>query len=288
MKLLYAFVLIFAVLYTAPACAKAMAIDPAVAYANANRTGGVEYKAGWFGKGETRLHFVEAGTGPLVILYHGFPSYWFSWFDQMEVLKSRYRVVAVDGLGAGFSAKPERLEPYRVEQLAKQLDKLSRHLNGTQRFVLIGHDWGAALAFAYAQTYPKRLNAVIGLSAPPYNLFLDLARNDPVQQARSSYMQRFRALTLDDIRTRKLSDQIAHGAYAELLANGSLTAEQHGLFIKTLSDPATMHSGMNWYRANLPAFDAITPNDRWPRKNRPITVPVLLLWGDRCGARTDG
>lgn len=254
--------------------------DPAVTYANTYRSGDTAYKEGWFGKGDTRLHYVEAGQGPLIILYHGFPSSWFAWFDQMEMLKARYRVVAVDGPGAGLSAKPERLEPYKVERLAKQLDALARHLNGSKRFTLIGHDWGAALAFAYAQAYPKRLNAVIGLSAPPYNLFLDLVATDPEQRRRSQYMQRFRALTLAEIREAKLAPQIAQGAYAGLLANGALSVEEYELFTARLSDPETMNAGMNWYRANIADFAAISSKQHWPRHNRPIKAPTLLLWGD--------
>lgn len=278
MKLFCTLALFIAMLFPTPACAAES--DPAVVYADANRTRDIGYKEGWFGKGDTRLHYVEAGDGPLVILYHGFPSYWFSWFDQMEALKGSYRVVAVDGLGAGLSAKPERLEPYRIKRLAKQLDALARHLNGNKRFTLVGHDWGAALAFAYAQGYPKRLDAVVGLSAPPYNLFLDIVRNDADQQARSQYMQRFRTLTLDDIHERKLGEQIARSSYAGLVASGALNAQEAALFQASVGNPSTINGGMNWYRANLRDFAAISDKDRWPRHNRPIKVPTLLLWGD--------
>jgi epoxide hydrolase 4 len=255
--------------------------DPAVIHANASKSGDIGYHEDWFGKGDSRLHYVEAGKGPLIIFYHGFPSHWYSWFDQMEALKGQYRVVAVDGLGAGRSAKPHGLSPYKVAALAKQLDALARHLNGNRRFILIGHDWGAALGLAYAQAYPNRLDAVIGLSAPPYNLFLDLAAHNAEQQKRSAYMQRFRALTLADVRSKNMGQQIATSAYAELSGSGALSESELALFTKPLSDPETMNGGMNWYRANIREFEAISRADYWPRHNRPITVPTLLLWGDR-------
>jgi epoxide hydrolase 4 len=260
--------------------AQAREPDPAVTYANVHRTGDIEYTEGWCGKGDTRLHYVEAGKGPLVIFYHGFPSTWYSWFDQMEALKGRYRVVAVSALGGAQSGQPESLKPYKVERLAKQLDALARHLNGRERFTLVGHDWGAALAFAYAQAYPERLNGVIGLSAPPYNLFLDLVHSDAEQQARSQYMQRFRSITLADIRERGLASQIAAQAYLGLMPNGWLTQKEHALFINGLADPVAMNGGMNWYRANISEFAQISEKDRWPRHNRPIKVPALLLWGE--------
>jgi hypothetical protein len=92
--------------------------DPAVIYANANREGSIGYTEGYFGAGDTKLHYVEAGSGPLIILYHGFPTFWYSWFDQMEALKADYRVVAVDGLGAGLSAQPQHVTLYKIDKLA--------------------------------------------------------------------------------------------------------------------------------------------------------------------------
>ena len=259
------------------------ASDPAVVHANNIKSGDIAYTEGYFGTGDDRLHYVEAGEGPLVILYHGFPSFWYSWFDQMEALKTSYRVVAVDGLGAGLSAKPETIEPYRVEALAAQIDALARHLNGKKRFTLIGHDWGAALAFAYAQGYPKRLNAVIGLSAPPYNQFLDLVRTSAEQQKRSQYMQLFRTVTLDAIRERKLPEQIWQQSYSDLIARGDITAAEGALFRGALSDPLAINGGMNWYRANMPPICEITPATYWPVDKLPIRVPALLIWGEADG-----
>ena len=112
---LWRFALCAILIAAAPAMA---APDPAVVHANAVRAGGAEYEEGWFGSGDQRLHYVAAGSGPLIIFYHGFPSFWFSWFDQMEALKGRYRVVAVDGLGAGLSAKPADQSAYRIARLA--------------------------------------------------------------------------------------------------------------------------------------------------------------------------
>ena len=270
--------LIACVMLTMPAAARER--DPAVAHANAVKTGPIGYRQGWFGRGDTRLHYVEAGRGPLVILYHGFPSFWYSWFDQMEVLKTRYRVVAVDGLGANLSGKPANLKPYRVAALAQQLDGLARHVNGQRRFTLVGHDWGAALAFAYAQAYPQRLHGVAGISAPPFNLFLDLVRGDAEQQTRSGYMQAFRALTLADITARGVAPQIFDASYHNLIASGALTTAEANLFRTVLSDPATINGGINWYRANIPAFADIGNGDYWPARDVRLTLPTLLIWGN--------
>lgn len=254
--------------------------DPAVTHANNIRTGSIAYKEAYFGSGDNRLHYVEAGHGPLIILYHGFPSFWYSWFDQMEMLKTRYRVVAVDGLGGGMSAKPKQVGAYKVARLAAQIDQLARHLDGEERFILMGHDWGAALAFAYAQAYPKRLSAVIGLSAPPYNQFLDLVRNNPTQQARSGYMQAFKKITRESLAASGTAERIWQQSYSSLIAAGSLSVAEGNLFRRVLTDPETMNGGMNWYRANVPKFSMVSKTDYWPCSNPKIAVPALLVWGN--------
>jgi epoxide hydrolase 4 len=271
---------LFGLLLFASVNLRAEPADPAVLYANSASKDTIRYNEAYFGEGDNRMHYVEAGKGPLVILYHGFPSFWYSWFDQMEELKGRYHVVAVDGLGAGLSAKPDNLDAYRVANLATQIDALATHLNGTRRFTLIGHDWGAALAFAYAQAYPKRLNAVIGMSAPPYNLFLDVVRSNAEQQKRSQYMQLFRAITLNDIRERNLTEQIWRQSYAALIKRGDLTEQEGDLFRAALSDPKAINGGMNWYRANMPPIEEIGDATFWPQPNAKTTVPALLIWGD--------
>jgi epoxide hydrolase 4 len=260
--------------------------DPAVAHANVVRTGPIGYRQGWFGEGETRLHYVEVGQGPLVILVHGFPSFWYSWFDQMEALKATHRVVAVDALGAGLSGRPADLDPYRVERLAAQIDALATSLAGKNRFVLIGHDWGAALAFAFAQAHPERLHAVAGLNAPPYNQFLALLQADPAQQARSGYMQTFRALprgTADAALARRVWQQ----SYSGLVEAGKLTPAEMALFGDALARPGALDGGMNWYRANIPALEALASQPRWPDANARITPPALLVWGGNDRAFVD-
>ena len=89
-----------------------------------------ELKHGYFEHNGINLHYVEAGSGPLIIFYHGFPLFWFSFHHQMNALKTDYRVVAVDGPGVNLSSKPGDLAHYRLPQLAEQLDHLARHLAG--------------------------------------------------------------------------------------------------------------------------------------------------------------
>lgn len=251
----------------------------AIDWANANGQGGLRYRGGDFGEGDERLHYVEAGEGPLVILHHGFPSFWLSMFDQMEALKRCYRVVAVDGLGGGASAKPDSLEPYRIDRLAARIDALARHLSGEARYAFVGHDWGAALGWSMAQAYPERMLAVVAMSAPPTNLFLSLVRDDAEQQQRSGYMQRFRTIDRGMLQSG-IAGRIAAGGYADLAARGHIDTERAALLTAVLSDPATMDGGMNWYRANVPPVDQIEDSAIWPSASATTDIPVLAIWGE--------
>lgn len=257
--------------------------DPALVFANANKAGTIGYTEGYFGTGDNRLHYVEAGQGPLIILYHGFPSFWYSWFDQMEVLKGQYRVVAVDGLGAGLSAKPQNMEPYKLPALSKQLDNLSRHLGGDEKYILIGHDWGSVLALSYAQAYPERLHQVIGMNAPPLNMFLKSLRDSPEQQKRSTYMTRIKETTIDQIRATNGGKRLAQLGYSNLASRGDLSGDEVALFSNAMTDPETAYAMMNWYRANIPAWDEIIEADMWPSPGATIDVPALVIWGEKDG-----
>lgn len=256
-------------------------VDPAVMFANANRVGPIGYREGYFGTGETRMHYVEAGQGPLIILYHGFPSFWYSWFDQMEVLKAQYRVVAVDGLGSGLSAKPQNVEPYKLAALSTQLDDFARHLAGEEKYILIGHDWGSVLALSYAQAFPDRLHKVVGMNAPPLNMFLKFLKDSPEQQKRSTYMTRIKGTTIEQIRATDGGKRLAQLGYSKLAQRGDLNTEEVALFQMAMAEPERAYAMMNWYRANIPAWSDISADDMWPSPDASIDVPALVIWGEQ-------
>ena len=254
-------------------------IDRAVAYANANATGNIYYSEGYFKHAGVTLHYVEAGEGELILFYHGFPSFWFYFYDQMEAFKGRYRVVAVDGLGAGLSDKPDALEHYRAEALAEHVDALAKHLVGEQKFTLIGHDWGGALAMAFAESRPERLRAVASFNAPSMNVFLDLLRYNEAQQKTSTYMAVMRNTPQQAVRDNPPGERIWTQSYGGPLSRGEITEEEYNLFGEALRPAAASNGGFNWYRANVPLPEDITDADYWPNPPRPIEVPALVVWG---------
>ncbi|HZZ51646.1 MAG TPA: alpha/beta hydrolase [Pseudonocardia sp.] len=113
-----------------------------------------------------RIHYVEAGSGPLVLLIHGFPESWYSWRHQLRVLADAgYRAVAVDTLGYGRSSKPFDFAEYRLVQLVEDYVGLVAAL-GETRAVAVGHDWGGPQAWAAAWLRPDIFRAVVGVTVP--------------------------------------------------------------------------------------------------------------------------
>src|SRR3972149_11398250 len=103
-----------------------------------------------------RLHYVTAGAGPLIVFVHGFPEFWYMWRRQLEEFARDHQAVAPDMRGYNLSAKPADPAQYEVRHLVEDLRALADHL-GPRRFVLVGHDWGGAVAWAFALAHPDRL-----------------------------------------------------------------------------------------------------------------------------------
>jgi pimeloyl-ACP methyl ester carboxylesterase len=113
-----------------------------------------------------RLHVVEQGEGPLVLLLHGFPESWYSWRHQLSALaQAGYRAVAPDQRGYGDSDKPEPIEAYDQVTLVQDAVGLLDAL-GEEQAVVVGHDWGAPVAWNMALLHPERVRAVVGMSVP--------------------------------------------------------------------------------------------------------------------------
>ncbi|MDA0788079.1 MAG: alpha/beta hydrolase [Proteobacteria bacterium] len=116
--------------------------------------------------GSARIHWVEAGSGPVVLMVHGFPESWYSWRNQIPALaEAGYRAVAIDVRGYGRSSKPTRVDDYRMVRNVADIVGLAGAL-GSDDITLVGHDWGAPIVWSSALLRPDLFRGVAGLSVP--------------------------------------------------------------------------------------------------------------------------
>ena len=114
-----------------------------------------DLREGYAEIGDVRLHYVKAGEGPLVVLLHGFPEFWYGWRQQIGPLAAAgFRVVAPDTRGYNLSSKPDGVAAYDTGLLAADIRGLIRE-RGAQTALLAGHDWGGSIAWATAMKYPE-------------------------------------------------------------------------------------------------------------------------------------
>ena len=147
---------------------------------------GIELREGNAEVGDQSLHYVEAGDGPLVVLLHGFPEFWFGWRLQIAPLAAAgFRVVAPDTRGYNLSSKPEGFEDYAVDLLAEDIRALIGEL-GAESAMLVGHDWGGSIAWTTAMNHPEVVDRLVILNAAhPRKLSEGL--HHPSQLAKSWY-----------------------------------------------------------------------------------------------------
>jgi epoxide hydrolase 4 len=220
----------------------------------------IEYKDGYANSNGVKIHYVTAGSGPLVVMIHGFPDFWYTWRNQMEALAPQYQVAALDLRGYNLSDKPEGAENYDMRLLVGDVAAVIKHL-GRDKAIIVGHDWGGAISWQFAFHMPQMVERLIILNLPhPNGLSRELATN-PKQQESSAYARRFqtqdshKALTPERL-AGWVTDPAAKPNYIEAFQRSSMDAM------------------MNYYRRNYPRepYQATVAPQR-------LNVPVLMIHG---------
>lgn len=222
-----------------------------------------------------RLHYVEAGEGPLVVLLHGFPEYWYSWRHQLLPLADAgYRVVAPDMRGYNLSDKPAGVHPYSWPHLAGDVKELIEVLGETEATV-VGHDWGAVVAWVVATVHPEVVTRLAILNVPhPAVMRWRIFR--PGQLIRSWYVFFFQLPWVPElllkltgyapIRWLFRTDPRRPGAFDEADIDRTIAA---------LRQPGSPRAPISYYRAAV--RDTLLGRGM---PAGPIGCPVLVLWGE--------
>src|SRR5262249_56445592 len=129
------------------------------------------------------VQYITLGKGPLVVLIHGFPDYWYSWRDQMPELAKHFQVVAIDQRGYNKSGQPKGVENYALDKLVEDVEAVLKHFK-RDKAVLVGHDWGGLVAWTFAMTRPDKTDRLVGLHLPhPKGLTGPRAKNPAARKA---------------------------------------------------------------------------------------------------------
>jgi len=146
---------------------------------------------GYASNGDVKIHYATVGEGPLVVMIHGFPDFWYSWRHQMAGLADDFQVVAIDQRGYNLSSQPAGVESYAMSSLVSDVAAVIRHF-GRDKAVVVGHDWGGAVAWSFAFANPKMVDKLIILNLPHPNGMAKVAASNPEARANTSYAQVFR------------------------------------------------------------------------------------------------
>jgi pimeloyl-ACP methyl ester carboxylesterase len=224
-----------------------------------------------------RLHFLEDGKGPLVLLLHGFPETSYAWRKQMPALAAHFRVVAPDLRGYGESERPRRAVDYRAMTLVQDVIGLIREL-GRGRAHVVGHDWGGGLAWATAQHHPEVVDRLVVLNCPHPARFEHELRSLSRQLLRSWYILFFQLpLIPERVLLRDGAAPLARMLRRSALRANTFTDDDLLEYRRAFSLPGAATAAINYYRALF--RDAAT--GRTPPSATIIDAPTLLIWAEK-------
>ena len=220
-----------------------------------------------------RLHYVSQGNGPLMLFLHGFPEFWYSWRHQIETFCSDYKAVALDMRGYNKSDKPPEKSAYVVSELTKDVAETIQAL-GYEKCILVGHDWGGAIAWNFAYAYPEMIERLIVLNIPHPAKFAEGLRT-PRQLLRSWYIAFFQLPVLPELLLKANNYAAIRSIFREQVVNpNALTESNLEKLVAAAAQPGALTSMLDYYR-NLSGAKGLL-NKQWDV----LRVPTLMIWGE--------
>ena len=219
-----------------------------------------------------KLHYVTEGSGSLLIFLHGFPEFWYSWRHQIPEFASDHKVVAPDLRGYNDSDKPSDRNAYIMAEFVQDIKGLIEGL-GYDRCILVGHDWGGAIAWNFAYAYPQMLEKLIILNLPHPAKFAEGLRS-PQQLLRSSYIFFFQIPFLPELLLQANDYSPLEAAFKGMAVDKTtFSPSDLDAYKAAAAKPGALTAMLNYYR-NIFAQGMTSPD--WSV----LTVPTLLIWGE--------
>jgi pimeloyl-ACP methyl ester carboxylesterase len=230
------------------------------------------------------LNVADGGCGPAIFFLHGFPDHWGTWRRVMARLVNTNRVIAPDLRGYGRSTRPARVQDYAPELLVADvlglLDKLE-----LSDVTLIGHDWGASLAFWAAMKDCRRIRRLVIINGVHPYLFQDRIWDDPDQRRASQYIKTLCSKQAEHKFTARNAHGIAQEWLAPALKDGKISQFEFDEYLNLWSETSAWPAMINWYRASpisVPELNAPAPKKRWTKTmDYCVPCPVHVIWGDQ-------
>ena len=221
-------------------------------------------------EGGVKIHYASLGEGPLVVMIHGFPDFWYSWRHQMNTLSKRFQVVAIDQRGYNLSDKPKGVENYDMRLLVGDVAAVIRQL-GRDKATIVGHDWGGVVAWQFAMNLPQMTENLVILNLPhPNGLFREL-RTNKEQIANSEYARNFQAKSPSDPTVF-----FGRPMTAETISGWVTDPAARKRYVEAFQR-SDFDAMLNYYKRNYPrgAGDDLQLLPELPK----VTVPVLMFHG---------
>ncbi len=233
---------------------------------------------------DVTLHYAEAGAenDELVILLHGFPEFWYTWRRQIPEIGKKFHAVAPDMRGYNLSDKPAGLENYRIPHLIKDVVSLAKHF-GHEKFYLVSHDWGAAVAWSVALALPELVKGLVVLNGPHPYIFSKLLEENDAQIEQSQYMTDFRQDGIEDKLLANNCDWLWSWTFEKHFEAGQITEKDKQAYLDAWQRPEALVSMLSYYRAS-----PLTPRPRSKGEKGLdldpeafiVKVPTLVVWGE--------
>ena len=229
---------------------------------------GVALREGYARVNDIDIHYVEAGDGPLVVLLHGFPEFWYGWRQQIAPLvKAGFRVVAPDLRGYNLSSRLEGFTEYTADKPAEDIRGLIHEL-GAESAMVVGHDWGGSVAWTLAMNHPEVVDRLAILNAA-HPRKLNEGLKTPRQLLRSWYFFYFQFPWLPERRARRWHWRFFKRFLRD--ARPAFSAEELDRYVEAWSQPGAAKAMIDYYRA------AVRLGSK--QEVRTVTAPTLVIWG---------
>ena len=228
-----------------------------------------------FKNGDVSLQAVAAGPhdGPVIVLLHGFPEFWYGWRRQIEPLAAAgFRVIVPDQRGYNLSGKPDGVSAYALTELVSDVIAIADQL-GREKIFLAGHDWGAAVAWSAALLHPQRIAKLAVLNVPHPSVMRKFLTRRPHQFLRSWYMFFFQLPWLPEAVFSAFNFRIGSRALLRSSRPGTFSDEDLAQYRAAWSQPGALTGMINWYRALF--------RTRVKFSDKIVRVPTRILWGER-------